>query len=136
MSLTLKQAQTAIEASRQKALDMGLKMNIAVVDAGANLLAFARMEGAWLGSIDIAIKKAKTARYFDMPTGELGKLSQPGEPLYGIEVTNQGLVSFPGGDVIKDESGEIIGAIGVSGSTVDDDGKVAQAGVKALANAS
>ena len=132
MSLTLKQAQAAVEAAHQKALDMGLKMNIAVVDAGANLLAFARMEGAWLGSIDIAIKKAKTARYFDMPTGELGKLSQPGEPLYGIEVTNQGLVSFPGGEIILDENKQVIGAIGASGSTVDDDEKVAQAGKKAV----
>ena len=133
MSLTLNQAQMAVEASRQKALDMGLKMNIAVVCAGGHLMAFARMEGAWLGSVDIAIKKAKTARYFDMPTGDLGKMSQPGEPLYGIEVTNQGLVSFPGGELIKDDSGEIIGAIGASGSTVDDDDKVAKAGVKALA---
>ncbi|MGI4873609.1 MAG: GlcG/HbpS family heme-binding protein [Janthinobacterium lividum] len=132
MSLTLKQAQAAVEAAHQKALDMGLKMNIAVVDAGANLIAFARMEGAWLGSIDIAIKKAKTARYFDMPTGELGKLSQPGEPLYGIEVTNQGLVSFPGGEIILDENKQVIGAIGASGSTVDDDEKVAQAGKKAV----
>ena len=132
MNITLRQAQAAIEAAHQKALDMGLKMNVAVVDAGANLVAFARMEDAWLGSIDIAIKKAKTARFFDMPTGDLGKLSQPGEPLYGIEVTNGGLVSFPGGEIIKDANGHIIGAIGASGSTVDDDAKVAQAGVKAV----
>ena len=77
MNITLRQAQAATEAAHQKAFDMGLKMNIAVVDAGANLVTFARMEGAWLGSINIAIKKAKTARYFDMPTGDLG---QPGGP--------------------------------------------------------
>ncbi len=133
MNITLRQAQAAIEASHQKSLDLGLKMNIAVVDAGANLVAFARMEGAWLGSIDIAIKKAKTARYFDMPTGDLGQASQPGGPLYNIEVSNGGLISFPGGELIKDEDDNIIGAIGVSGSTVDNDEKVAKAGVKGAA---
>ena len=79
-------------------------MDIAVVDAGGNLKAFARMDGAWLGSIDISIKKAKTARYFDMPTGEIGKLSQPGGPLYQIEVSNGGLITFPGGVPIKTQT--------------------------------
>lgn len=132
MNITLMQAQKAVQAALEKATDMKVKMNIAVVDAGANLIAFARQEGAWLGSIDIAIKKAKTARFFDMPTADLGKLSQPGEPLYGIEVTNQGLVSFGGGLPIKNKEGEIIGAIGVSGGAVPEDVKVAQAGVDAL----
>ena len=86
------------------------------------------MENAWLGSIDIAIKKAKTARYFDMPTGEIGKLSQPGKPLYQIEVSNGGLITFPGGVPIKDADGTIIGAVGVSGSTVDNDATCADAG--------
>jgi uncharacterized protein GlcG (DUF336 family) len=103
-------------------------MDIAVVDAGGNLKAFARMDGAWLGSIDISIKKAKTARYFDMPTGEIGKLSQPGQPLYQIEVSNGGLISFPGGVPLKLADGTIIGAIGVSGSTVENDHTVAEAG--------
>lgn len=129
MNITLEQAQAAVKASVEKAKKLDLKMNIAVVDAGANLMAFARMEGAWLGSIDISIKKAKTARFFDMETKELGKLSQPGEPLYGIEVTNGGLVSFAGGIPIKDHNGVVIGAVGCSGSTVDNDAKVAQAGV-------
>ena len=132
MELTLKQAQAAVEAAHQKSLDLGLKMNIAIVDAGANLLAFARMEGAWLGSIDIAIKKAKTARYFDMPTGDLGQASQPGGPLYNIEVSNGGLITFPGGELLKDADGTIIGAIGVSGSTVENDATVAQAGAAAI----
>lgn len=132
MGLTLQQAQAAIQAAHEKALDMGVKMNIAVVDAGANLTAFIRMDNAWLGSIDIAIKKAKTARYFDMPTGDLGKLSQPGKPLYQIEVSNGGLITFPGGIPIKDASGQVVGAIGVSGSTVDDDHAVAEAGMKAI----
>jgi len=132
MQITLEQAQAAVNASRQKASDLNLKMNIAVVDAGANLTAFARMDGAWLGSVDIAIRKARTARFFDMPTGDLGQLSQPGGPLYNIEHSNGGLITFPGGIPIKDTNGEVIGAIGVSGSTVDNDHEVAQAGVSAL----
>ena len=135
MGLTLKQAQTAVEAAHQKALEMGVKMNIAVVDAGANLVAFIRMDDAWLGSLDISIKKAKTARFFDMPTGELGKLSQPGGPLFGIEHSNGGLITFPGGLPLPGESGGNMGAIGVSGSTVEDDHAVAQAGAQALAGA-
>jgi uncharacterized protein GlcG (DUF336 family) len=125
-------ARDALQAAMEKAAETGCKMNIAIVDAGANLKAFFRMEGAWLGSIDIAIKKAKTARYFDMPTGEIGKLSQPGGPLYNIEHSNGGLISFPGGVPLKDKEGTIVGAIGVSGSTVEDDHAVAMAGAQAL----
>ncbi len=121
-------------AAIDKAVEIGCKMDIAVVDAGANLKAFFRMEGAWLGSIDIAIKKAKTARYFDMPTGEIGKLSQPGGPLYNIEHSNEGLISFPGGVPLKDKDGTIVGAIGVSGSSVEDDHAVAMAGVQSAAS--
>ena len=125
MNISLKQAQSAIEAAIRKSEELGLKMNIAVVDSGANLTAFARMDNSWLGSKDIAIKKAKTARYFDMDSGEIGKLSQPGQPLFNIEHSNNGLISFPGGVLIKDKSGEIIGAVGVSGSTVENDHTVA-----------
>jgi uncharacterized protein GlcG (DUF336 family) len=132
MSILLEQAQSAVRAAQQKALEMGVKMNIAVVDAGANLTAFVRMDGAWLGSLDISIRKAKTARYFDMPTGELGKLSQPGGPLYHIEHSNGGLITFPGGLPILDSNGRVIGAIGVSGSSVEDDHAVATAGVGAV----
>ena len=132
MDITLEQAEAAVKAAKQKAQALNLKMNIAVVDAGANLTAFARMDGAWLGSVDISVRKAKTARYFDMPTGELGKLSQPGGPLFNIEHSNGGLITFPGGIPILSGS-EVIGAIGVSGSTVEDDHTVAQAGVDALA---
>ncbi len=128
MGMTLKQAEKMITAAKAKAMELDTKMNIAVVDAGANLVAFARMDGAWLGSLDIAIKKAKTARYFDMNTGEIGKLSQPGGALYNIEHSNHGLITFPGGIPLKDAGGEIIGAIGVSGSTVDNDHAVAAAG--------
>ncbi len=132
MDVSLKQAENAIEAANQEAKNLNLNMNIAVVGIGAHLKAFVRNDGAWLGSVDIAIKKAKTARYFDMNTGEIGKLSQPGGSLYNIEHSNDGLISFPGGIPIKNEDDNIIGAIGVSGSTVDDDHQVAQAGVDAL----
>lgn len=130
--ISIQQAQAVVKAALDKAQSSGLKMNIAVVDAGANLKAFARMDGAWLGSVDISMKKARTARYFDMPTGELGKLSQPGGSLYNIEVSNGGLITFPGGVPLKDSKGEVVGAIGVSGSTVENDHAVASAGAAAL----
>ncbi len=128
MNITLEQAEKAIAAAKQKSTAIDTKMNIAIVDAGANLVAFSRMDGAWLGSLDISIKKAKTARYFDMNTGNIGELSQPGQPLFNIENSNNGLITFPGGVPIKNESGEIIGAIGVSGSTVENDHLVAESG--------
>ncbi len=130
--LTLEQAQAAVAAALAKSKELGVLMNIAVVDAGANLKAFARMDGAWLGSIDISIRKARTARFFDMPTGAIGSLSQPGGSLYGIEHSNGGLITFPGGVPIKDAQGNVIGAIGVSGSTVENDHAVASAGAAAL----
>ena len=133
MGITLEQAQAAILAAHQKSIAIGAKMNIAVVDAGANLVAFARMDGAWLGSLDISIKKAKTARFFDMPTGVIGSLSQPGGSLYNIEHSNGGLITFPGGLPITDASGQVIGAIGVSGDTVEKDHEVAEAGMSAVA---
>lgn len=130
--LSLDQAHAALLAAAKKSAELNTKMNIAVVDAGGNLKAFARMDGAWLGSIDISIKKATTARYFDMPTGEIGKLSQPGGPLYNIEHSNGGLITFPGGIPIKAADGTVIGAIGVSGSSVENDHAVAEAGVAAI----
>jgi uncharacterized protein GlcG (DUF336 family) len=131
MDITLKQARAAVDAARAKADELGTKMNIAVVDAGANLKAFARMDGAWLGSIDISIKKARTAAFFVMNTGEIGKLSQPGGSLYNIEHSNGGLITFPGGVPIRTAAGETIGAIGVSGSIVENDHAVASAGAAA-----
>jgi uncharacterized protein GlcG (DUF336 family) len=130
--MSLEQAQKAVAAAIAKSNEIKTKMDIAVVDAGGNLKAFARQDGAWLGSIDISIKKAKTARFFDMPTGEIGKLSQPGGPLYNIEHSNGGLITFPGGVPIKDADGTVIGAIGVSGSVVENDHTVATAGAAAL----
>ncbi len=132
MNITLDQAESAIKAAKEKAKQLNALMNIAIVDSGTNLIAFAHMDEAWIGSIDISQKKARTARYFNMPTGEIGKLSQPGGSLYNIEHSNGGLISFPGGVLIKSSKGEIIGAIGVSGSTVENDHAVAQAGADAV----
>ena len=114
--ITLAQAKTVVDAAFAKAQELGAKMNIAVVDTGTHLKSFARMDGAWLGSADISIRKARTARLFDMPTGEIGKLSQPGGSLYAIEHSNGGLITFPGGVPIVNAAGEVIGAIGVSGA--------------------
>jgi len=130
--ITLTQAQVAVDAAIKKARELNLRQDIAVVDAGANLKAFVRMDDAWLGSIDIAIKKAKTARFFDMDSGDLGPMAQPGQPLYGIAHSNGGLITFPGGVPLKNGQGEIIGAIGSSGSTVDNDQAVAEAGARAV----
>ncbi len=132
MNITLEQAENIISVAKEKSIAIDTKMNIAIVDSGANLVAFGRMDGAWLGSLDISIKKAKTARYFDMNTGIIGELSQPGGPLYNIEHSNNGLITFPGGVPIKSASGEIIGAIGVSGSSVENDHAVAEAGASAI----
>ena len=131
-NITLEQARATVTAAIEKSKALSVKMDIAIVDSGANLKAFARMDDAWLGSVDIAIKKAKTARFFDMNTGDIGQLSQPGGPLYGIEHSNEGLISFPGGIPLRNKEGKIIGAIGVSGSTVENDHTVAEAGAKAL----
>lgn len=132
MNITLEQAEKMIAAAKNKAVELDTKMNIAVVDAGANVVAAVRMDGAWLGSFDIATKKAKTARYFDMNSGSIGELSQPGGSLYNIEHSNNGLITFPGGVPVKNANGEIVGAIGVSGSSVDNDHAVASAGAAAL----
>ncbi len=132
MDITLEEAEQVIAAGKKKADELDVPMNIAVVDSGANLKAFVRMDGAWLGSADIAMKKAKTARYFDMNSGDIGELSQPGGSLYNIEHSNDGLITFPGGVPIKNGDGDIIGAVGVSGSTVDEDHAVAEAGVSAI----
>ena len=132
MHVTIKDAEAAIAAAIAKAREIDTFMCIAIVDSGADLKAFHRMDDAWVGSIDIATKKAKTAVFFGMPTGEIGKLSQPGGPLFGIEHSNGGLITFPGGLPIVDKDGVMIGAIGVSGSSVENDHAVATAGAKAL----
>lgn len=126
-TLTLTDARALIAAGEAKAEQLGVPYNIAVVDTGGNLLAFARMDDAWLGSIDIAIHKAFTARAFDMTTEDLGGMATPKKPLFGIQNTNDDrVVIFGGGAPIK--HGEtVIGAIGASGGTVDQDIEVIDA---------
>lgn len=128
----LTSALAIIEAGRKKAEKLGVPMNIAVVDAGGNLVAFVRMDGAWLGSVEIAQSKAYTARAFDMSTKDLAKISQPGDPAYGIAVsTNHKLAIFPGGIPLTDGK-KVIGAVGASGGKPDQDHSVAEAGVEAF----
>src|ERR1700754_4179427 len=130
-TVTLAAARRAIAAAETKATEIGVPMNVAVVDEGGNLVAFAHMDGAWMGSIDIAQNKAYTARAFDMPTKDLAPLAQPGQSLYGIEASNRGrLIVFAGGIPLL-SGGRVVGAIGVSGGTVEQDQEVAQAGVAA-----
>ena len=130
--VTLASARAVTDAALQQAERIGVPMNIAVVDAGANLVAFVRMDEAWLGSIDIAQDKAFTARAFDMTTKELAKMSQPGEPLFGITASNEGrVVIFAGGVPLKAD-GHVIGAVGVSGGRPDQDHEVAKAGAAAF----
>ncbi|MEM6963435.1 MAG: heme-binding protein [Bacteroidota bacterium] len=130
--ITHEQALEAIMAAKNKAEKLNVVVNIAVVDAGANLKAFIRMDDSFLGSIDIAIKKAKTSRYFNIATGDLGKLTQPGGILYNIEHSNDGLITFPGGVPIKNKDGKVIGAIGVSGGTIEQDHDIATEGAHTI----
>lgn len=133
MNITLEQAEAVIAAAKLKATEIDTKMDICVVDAGSNLVAFARMDGAWIGSIDISFKKAKTAAWFTMDTATLTPLVKPDAPLFNIEHSNGGLITFPGGVIIKNSEGTVIGAIGVSGSSVENDHIVAEAGAKVIA---
>ncbi|HUQ93815.1 MAG TPA: heme-binding protein [Bryobacteraceae bacterium] len=131
--ITLEDARGVIAAAEKEANSIKQPMNIAVVDEGGNLVAHVRMDGAWIGSIDISISKAWTARAFDIETGELAKHSQPGKQFFGIHTTNQGrAVIFAGGIPLK-RKGKVIGGIGVSGGTGEQDQKVAEAGAAAFA---
>lgn len=130
--ITTAQAQKVMAGALDFAVKQGVPMNIAIVDAGGNLKMFLRMDGAFLGSIDVSTKKAKTARFFNMSSAQLGAAAQPGKELFGIESTNGGLVIFGGGELLKDSNDVIIGAIGVSGGSVAEDTNVAKAGVAAL----
>jgi uncharacterized protein GlcG (DUF336 family) len=130
--VALDAAQAVVEAARKRAETIGVPMNIAVVDEGNNLVAFARMDGAWLGSIDIAQNKAYTARSFDMSTKDLAPLCQSGQPLFGIHASNQGrLIIFAGGIPLR-ANGRVVGAVGVSGGSVEQDHDVAEAGASAF----
>jgi uncharacterized protein GlcG (DUF336 family) len=131
-SLSLADARRMITAGEKAADKLGIPYNLAVVDAGGNLISHARMDGAWLGSIDISIHKAFTSRAFDMATEDLAKMAQSGKPLFGINSTNhERIVIFAGGMPVKVD-GKVIGAVGASGGTVDQDQKVVEAAVAAF----
>jgi uncharacterized protein GlcG (DUF336 family) len=129
--LTLAEAQKALTAGLKKADEIGQPMNIAVVDAGGHLLAFARQDGAIRASIDISQRKARTSILMNAPTGALTELVQPGAELYGLEQLAGGLVIF-GGGIPVERDGEVVGAVGVSAGSVEQDTQVAQAAVDAL----
>ena len=129
--ITLEKAQLLIEAAKSKATEIGVAASIVVLDAGGNLKAFSRMDGSWLGSIDVAIKKARTSVLFEMETQIVWEIGNPQAQAHGIELTNAGLVTFAGGIPLKDAGG-LLGAIGVSGGLVAQDYEVARAGVAVL----
>ncbi|RJT79084.1 heme-binding protein [Arthrobacter cheniae] len=131
-TLTLADARTIIDAAEAKASEVGQPMNIAVVDVGGNVISHARMDGAWLGGIDISINKAFTARAFDIETKELGENSQPGQQYYGIVASNRNRIMIFAGGIPITRDGEVVGALGVSGGTGEQDQSVAEAGVNAL----
>ena len=135
-AITLQQADLIIEACKKEAVSVGQPMNIAIVDDGANLVAFAAMDDTKLIGVDISQRKALTAVYFQTDTRDLVPLVQPGAALYGIESTSNGkLVVFGGGVLLRGDDGAIVGAVGVSAGTVDEDHQVAEAGRKAFATA-
>ena len=131
--ITLKDARKIIAAAEKKSENVGQPMNIAVVDEGGNLVAHVRMDGAWLGSIDIAINKAFTARAFDITTRDLGANSQPGSQFYGIHASNHGRVMIFAGGVPLKANGQVVGAVGVSGGSGEQDQAVAEAAAAACA---
>ena len=131
-TVSLEDARRVTAAGEEKASELEQPQNIAVVDAGGNLVSHIRMDGAWIGSVDISINKAFTARAFDLPTADLAADSQPGGQFYGIEQTNEGrVVIFAGGIPLK-RDGEVVGAVGVSGGDGDQDTAVAEAAAEAF----
>ena len=133
-TLTLDDAKRMLQAGEAAAAAIGIPYNIAVVDAGGNLIAFVRQDGALIGSVDLAIGKAKTARLFDKTTSELAQLAQPGSQLFGIEQSNDGSVVIFGGGVPVWIAGSIVGAVGTSAGSVEQDIAVAEAAIAALEN--
>jgi uncharacterized protein GlcG (DUF336 family) len=126
------QAARLIESAAAKAADIGIAASIAVLDAAGHLKAFSRMDGAWLGSIDVAMRKARTAVLFEIDTQSIWEVCKPDGQAHGIEATNGGLITFAGGIPLKDADGRLIGAIGVSGGQVAQDLEIALAGLTAL----
>lgn len=135
MPIKERQAAAVIEAGRAKASELGVPVIIAVLDEGTNLKAFSRMDGAVLGSIDIALKKARTSALFECSSEDVWEYCKPGAPAPGLELSNGGLAVFAGGIPLKGESGEMIGAVGVSGGSVEQDLAIARAAAAALSQA-
>ncbi len=132
MSIGLREARRIIAAAEKKAEELGQPMNVAVVDDGGNLVAFERMENAWLGSIDISQKKAWTSRAFDITTKDLGANSQSGDQFFGIHASNGGKVMIFAGGIPLKIDGKVVGAVGISGGSGEQDHAVAEAGAAAL----
>ena len=128
----LEDARRIIAAAEMKAREIGQPMNIAVADAGGNLISHARMDGAWLGSIDISIKKAYTSRAFDIATKDLAAHSQSGGQFFGIHASNDGRIMIFAGGIPLRKDGNVVGAIGVSGGSGEQDHAVAEAGAAAF----
>src|SRR6202142_3762645 len=131
-TVTLADARRVIAAGEQRALEIGQPMNIAIADAGGNLVAHVRMDNAWMGSIDISIKKAYTSRAFDIATKDLAPHSQAGNQFFGIHASNDGKIMIFAGGIPLKQNGKVVGAIGVSGGSGDQDHAVAEAGAAAL----
>jgi uncharacterized protein GlcG (DUF336 family) len=133
MPLTSVQARAVIAAAESKAAAIGVAVIVAVVDAGVHLKAFSRMDGAVLGSIDIAQKKARTSALFQINSEAVWEYCKPGAPAHALELTNDGLAPFGGGVPLRSATGEWLGAVGVSGGAVAQDAEIAEAGAAALA---
>ena len=131
-TVSLEDARRVMAAGEDCAREMGQPQNIAVVDAGGNLVSHIRMDGAWIGSVDVAINKAFTARAFDLPTAELAEDSQPGGQFYGIQESNKGRIMIFAGGIPLKRDGVVVGAVGVSGGDGDQDTAVAEAAAAAF----
>lgn len=132
MSLNSRQSEAVIEGAEARARAMGLPVAVAVLDAGAHLKAFRRMDGAVLAAIDIAMRKASTAVLFQIRSDAVWEYCKPSAPAQGLQLTNGGLATFGGGYPLKNRDGDVIGAIGVSGGSVAQDVEVAEAGLAAF----
>ncbi len=132
MRLTSAQADALVKAAKSKADEIGVAVSVAVLDCAGHLKAFSRMDSAWLGSIDVAMRKARTSVLFEMETQRVWNICKPDGQAHGLEQTNGGLVTFAGGVPLKGSDGSLLGAIGVSGGAVAQDFAIAQAGALTL----
>ena len=130
--IQLADARRIIAAAEKKAAELGQPINVAIVDEGGNLLAFERMENAWRGSIDISVNKAFTSRAFDITTKDLGNNSQPGQQFFGIHASNHGRIMIFAGGIPLKRDGKVVGAVGISGGSGEQDHAVAEAAVAAF----